>query len=715
MSMPSSWRKAIVSRRPGAAPRRAPRCPAAQPARAAGRPGRAAPAATSPDRERQHAPAGRGLLARARSPSGPSSVEVLGRPHARRCGRRSACRSSAGARRTARCPRPARRSPGTKAATASSVDVLPGRAGREAPERDRELPLVDPRGRHELDHPQGLLGERAGLVEADHVGRGERLDGVELLAEGAAARHPQRRDRVGQPDQQHEALGDDRDHAGHGRRHRLAERRVLLDQRPAEQQRRAAPSRCRGSARAGRGPARAASAGGGTRAPRPPGAPRRCPAPTASATYAPVPSTAYDPARTGSPAAARHRLRLAGQDRLVHAERRRRARACRRPRPGRRRPPRTRSPGTTSATATCTGRPSRTTVARGATSAARRSRLALARASWMIPMPGVQHQDPEEDGVPPVAEDQRDDAEDQQRHVEDRQQVRPQDARPRAARGGRLHLAPRGQAPLGLALGEALRGGRHALRWWRSGSASASATVGLTTLPSRTLTPGAQPRMRAQRARHAHVGEPRDVGQRRVAERARGGDRHRAGHVRHAVVDAPRPRCRRDRSGSSAGSSRSTRPGQRPRRRSPTPGASVPSAARLTRRGARAPGSSTAPTTRSAVGRSSSIASWVEWSSVDAPAEHQLELAQPVEVGVEHRHVGLHADRDHRGVGADDARRRSPPPSPARPRPRRRAAPRARRARAPGTAPRPAPPGARRSRSSAPAAAAGRSPSSTVS
>ena len=59
---------------------------------------------------------------------------------------------------------------------------------------------------------------------------------------------------------------------------------------------------------------------------------------------------------------------------------------------------------------------------------------------------GVQHQDPEEDGVAPVAEDQGDDAEDQQRHVEDREQVRAQDARPRAARRRGLHLAARRQA-----------------------------------------------------------------------------------------------------------------------------------------------------------------------------------------------------------------------------------------------------------------------------
>ena len=113
--------------------------------------------------------------------------------------------------------------------------VAARRARRVAPEQDRQLALVGVVGGDQVDHPQAVLGERAGLVDADRVGRRQRLDRVELLAQRPPPRHPQRRDRIGDPGQQDEPLRDDRDHGGDGRLDRLAEGVVLLDQRPQQQ------------------------------------------------------------------------------------------------------------------------------------------------------------------------------------------------------------------------------------------------------------------------------------------------------------------------------------------------------------------------------------------------------------------------------------------------------------------------------------------------
>ena len=193
MSMPSSWRKAIVSRASGAqllgehhdAHR-------PQAARAAGRPGAGSSSGDVAGGERQHAPAGLGLLARARRRAARPSVEVLGRPqHVGAAAHADAAPAPARGERHAPLDRlglAAARRP----AIASSVEVLPGELAAKRPSEDRELPLVDALGGHQLDHAEGLLGERAGLVEADHVGGRERLDGVELLAQRAAPRHPHR-------------------------------------------------------------------------------------------------------------------------------------------------------------------------------------------------------------------------------------------------------------------------------------------------------------------------------------------------------------------------------------------------------------------------------------------------------------------------------------------------------------------------------------------
>ncbi len=278
-------------------------------------------------------------------------------------------------------------SPCTWAFTASSVEVLPGELAAKRPERP-------PRTRPRRCPPPGTSAttRRASSVSVPVLSRQitsvDASDSTALSCwlRAPAARHPHRRHRVGHGHQQHEALRHDRDDAGHGGGHRLAERRVLLDERPAEQhaagdhgdpqdQHQAVERQLQRGARVaelarlahqalrvgvradGLGDVRAGPLHGvrpGAHAGRPgratPARPRR--------------SGSTRPRRGPPP-----------------------ARAGRRPPPGRRRPPAPGRRGPRRRSATCTGRPSRTTVARGATSAASRSRLALARASWMIPMP----------------------------------------------------------------------------------------------------------------------------------------------------------------------------------------------------------------------------------------------------------------------------------------------------------------------------------------
>ncbi len=65
----------------------------------------------------------------------------------------------------------------------------------------------------------------------------------------------------------------------------------------------------------------------------------------------------------------------------------------------------------------------------------------------------------------------------------------------------------------------------------------ASATSLMVTLPSMTLTPRGERWIGSRRGHHSRVGHGGDVGERRVGEGQRGGDRHHSGHVVHAVVD----------------------------------------------------------------------------------------------------------------------------------------------------------------------------------
>jgi hypothetical protein len=109
------------------------------------------------------------------------------------------------------------------------------RARRELAEGEREPFLLDPGRRHDVDHAQLRLGQRARLVEANHIHRGQRLQGVELLCQRATARHPHCREGKREAHEQDRALRHERDDRGDGRRHRLAHRRVTLPERVGEQ------------------------------------------------------------------------------------------------------------------------------------------------------------------------------------------------------------------------------------------------------------------------------------------------------------------------------------------------------------------------------------------------------------------------------------------------------------------------------------------------
>ncbi len=146
---------------------------------------------------------------------------------------------------------------------------VPARRGcREAGQRGRELLVVHAGRRDELDHAEAALGEGAGLVEADDVDGGQRLDRVQLLHERPAPGHAERRDRVRQAREQDQPLRDEADDGRDRARDGLVHADVEAPEREAEQERRAAPSRRRGSPAAGSAPARAASGDGGRRGPR---------------------------------------------------------------------------------------------------------------------------------------------------------------------------------------------------------------------------------------------------------------------------------------------------------------------------------------------------------------------------------------------------------------------------------------------------------------
>ena len=87
--------------------------------------------------------------------------------------------------------------PGRRPAIACIVPLRRRRRSPRAPPRSlAQVVLVPAVGRLDADHAQAVVGERAGLVEADDVDRGEALDRVEPLrqrARGAPAARPRPR------------------------------------------------------------------------------------------------------------------------------------------------------------------------------------------------------------------------------------------------------------------------------------------------------------------------------------------------------------------------------------------------------------------------------------------------------------------------------------------------------------------------------------------
>ena len=115
-------------------------------------------------------------------------------------------------------------------------EVARRRARSQLAERLARLLLGRTGVREHLDQAQCGLGERSGLVDADRVHRGQGLDRVELLGQHPAAGHAHRRRRIGEADQQHEALGNQADHARRGRGHGGVDGDVTVIQRVAQQQ-----------------------------------------------------------------------------------------------------------------------------------------------------------------------------------------------------------------------------------------------------------------------------------------------------------------------------------------------------------------------------------------------------------------------------------------------------------------------------------------------
>ncbi len=109
--------------------------------------------------------------------------------------------------------------------------VAAGEARRERAELVAHLRLGVPAERHDLVERERAVGQRAGLVDADHVDAGERLDGREPLDEGSTPGHACGADREGDGGEQHEALGHERDTAGRRGRHGFPDRRLVVAQR----------------------------------------------------------------------------------------------------------------------------------------------------------------------------------------------------------------------------------------------------------------------------------------------------------------------------------------------------------------------------------------------------------------------------------------------------------------------------------------------------
>ena len=86
-----------------------------------------------------------------------------------------------------------------------------------------------------LDDLHRACGDRAGLVKAEHIHAGKRLDAVHLLDKNLLARKTHGRDREDRGGQQHEALWDHSPDGGDGLQERLVDARVAMDHRACEE------------------------------------------------------------------------------------------------------------------------------------------------------------------------------------------------------------------------------------------------------------------------------------------------------------------------------------------------------------------------------------------------------------------------------------------------------------------------------------------------
>ena len=130
-----------------------------------------------------------------------------------------------------------RRAAARCACSASAVGLRAPRLAANAPSQRVHVALAGAGERHDLLDRERAVGERAGLVEADDVDAGQRLDRVQALDERAAAADARGGDREDEARQQHEALGHERDDARGGRRDGLAQGHVVRAQRVQEQDR----------------------------------------------------------------------------------------------------------------------------------------------------------------------------------------------------------------------------------------------------------------------------------------------------------------------------------------------------------------------------------------------------------------------------------------------------------------------------------------------
>ena len=105
----------------------------------------------------------------------------------------------------------------------------------ESSESARQGVLADTGGRSERGDAEACLGQGSGLVEADRVGRGERLDGVELLRQRAASGELQGSREINEAGQEDQPLRDDVDRAGDDGRESLVEGRLAEPEAQGEE------------------------------------------------------------------------------------------------------------------------------------------------------------------------------------------------------------------------------------------------------------------------------------------------------------------------------------------------------------------------------------------------------------------------------------------------------------------------------------------------